>query len=145
MKKMKKTETNTSKKPMKRLIALWVVFVMLIVPFANHVGDKNGAKAEGGETVVSGAGTKTAGLDYVPVQPKNLKLEIDDNDTNINNLKKKDGVETYTLLKGKQEVWNIYRPTVSRESNLPENSEIKFEYIIYDKDADVKDTASEEL
>ena len=140
MKKRKKIETNTSKKPMKRLIALWVVFVMLIVPFANHVG-KNDVKAEGGETAVSGAGTKTAGVDYVPVQPKNLKLEIDDNDTNTNNLKKKDDVETYTLLKGKQEVWNIYRPTVSRESNLPENSEIKFEYIIYDKDADVEDTA----
>ena len=49
MKKMKEIETNTSKKPMKRLIALWVVFVMLIVPFANHVG-KNDVKADEGET-----------------------------------------------------------------------------------------------
>lgn len=49
MKKMKNIETNTSKKPMKRLIALWVVFVMLIVPFANHVG-KNDVKAEGEST-----------------------------------------------------------------------------------------------
>ena len=59
MKKMKKIETNTSKKPMKRLIALWVVFVMLIVPFANHVG-KNDVKAEGesGSTSEEWKGTK---------------------------------------------------------------------------------------
>ena len=63
MKKMKKIETNTSKKPMKRLIALWVVFVMLIVPFANHVG-KNDVKAEGesGTPSTGYAGTKTANV-----------------------------------------------------------------------------------
>lgn len=59
MKKMKEIETNTSKKSMKRLIALWVVFVMLIVPFANHVG-KNDVKAEGesGSTSEEWKGTK---------------------------------------------------------------------------------------
>ena len=46
--KRKETKSNNSKHPVKKLIALWVVFALLIVPFANHVGDKNGAKAEGG-------------------------------------------------------------------------------------------------
>ena len=48
--KRKETKSNNSKHPVKKLIALWVVFALLIVPFANHVGDKNGAKAEGGST-----------------------------------------------------------------------------------------------
>lgn len=52
--KRKETKSNNSKHPVKKLIALWVVFALLIVPFANHVGDKNGAKAEGG----SGTGVK---------------------------------------------------------------------------------------
>lgn len=66
MKKMKKIETNTSKKPMKRLIALWVVFVMLIVPFANHVG-KNDVKAEGesGSTSAEYKGIKTSNVQNV--------------------------------------------------------------------------------
>lgn len=66
MKKMKKIETNTSKKPMKRLIALWVVFVMLIVPFANHVG-KNDVKAEGesGTTSAEYKGIKTSKVQNV--------------------------------------------------------------------------------
>ena len=46
--KRKETKSNNSKHLVKKLIALWVVFALLIVPFANHVGDKNGAKAEGG-------------------------------------------------------------------------------------------------
>lgn len=46
--KRKETKSNNSKHPVKKLIALWVVFALLIVPFANHVGDKNGAKAEEG-------------------------------------------------------------------------------------------------
>lgn len=55
---MKKTDTNTAKHPVKRLIALWVVFVMLIVPFANHVG-KNDVKAdESGTGTTSGNGIK---------------------------------------------------------------------------------------
>lgn len=46
--KRKETKSNNSKHPVKKLIALWVVFALLIVPFANHVGDKNGTKAEEG-------------------------------------------------------------------------------------------------
>ncbi|MDD7284249.1 MAG: hypothetical protein PUG98_10140, partial [Clostridium sp.] len=70
MKKMKKIETNTSKKPMKRLIALWVVFVMLIVPFANHVG-KNDVKAEG-ESGSTSAGGKIAVSSPVDMTVKSL-------------------------------------------------------------------------
>ena len=67
MKKMKKIETNTSKKPMKRLIAVWVVFVMLIVPFANHVG-KNDVKAEG--TVNVSTGQEQTVKDFIRIIPK---------------------------------------------------------------------------
>ncbi|MBU5477115.1 Ig-like domain repeat protein [Eubacterium sp. MSJ-21] len=45
---MKKTQNKEVKtrRPMKRFIALWVVFVLLVVPFANHVS-RDDAKAEG--------------------------------------------------------------------------------------------------
>lgn len=43
-----KNKAQSQKRPMKKLIALWVVFAMLIVPFANYAGDKDGAKAESG-------------------------------------------------------------------------------------------------
>ena len=69
MKKMKKIETNTSKKPMKRLIALWVVFVMLIVPFANHVG-KNDVKAEETGTVNVSTGQEQTVKDFIQIFPK---------------------------------------------------------------------------
>ena len=69
MKKMKKIETNTSKKPMKRLIALWVVFVMLIVPFANHVG-KNDVKAEETGTVNVSTGQKQTVENFIQIFPK---------------------------------------------------------------------------
>ena len=37
--------TKGNKRPIKKLIALWVVFAMLVVPFASYVGEKEGAKA----------------------------------------------------------------------------------------------------
>lgn len=89
MKKMKKIETNTSKKPMKRLIALWVVFVMLIVPFANHVG-KNDVKAEGGETAVS--------VSKLAQNKINVKTDEDGNVSDEQDVKP----ESFTLFKGKQ-------------------------------------------
>ena len=39
--------TKGNKRPIKKLIALWVVLAMLVVPFASHVGQKQGSKAEG--------------------------------------------------------------------------------------------------
>lgn len=62
--KRKETKSNNSKHPVKKLIALWVVFALLIVPFANHVGDKNGAKAEEG----SATGIKTGATQTVNVE-----------------------------------------------------------------------------
>lgn len=56
---------ETKKRPLKKLIALWVVFAMLVVPFANHVSGVNDAKAEGagGASVKTGASqTVTAEL-----------------------------------------------------------------------------------
>ncbi len=62
--KRKETKSNNSKHPVKKLIALWVVFALLIVPFANHVGDKNGTKAEEG----SATGIKTGATQTVNVE-----------------------------------------------------------------------------
>lgn len=52
MKRNQKKETK-SRRPLKRFIALWVVFAMLVVPFANHVG-KDDAKAEESEDSYKG-------------------------------------------------------------------------------------------
>ena len=45
--KRKQEKQNNTKHSLKKLIALWVVFVLLVVPFANHVSGKDDAKAEG--------------------------------------------------------------------------------------------------
>ena len=112
MKKMKKIETNTSKKPMKRLIALWVVFVMLIVPFANHVG-KNDVKAEG-ETENTGKGTLAV------TDPEETTITIDplslEQDETTNALKEHTGknyTKTYCFLKGAQKITKFNVPTYS--------------------------------
>ena len=52
MKRNQKKETK-SRRPLKRFIALWIVFAMLVVPFANHVG-KDDAKAEESEDSYKG-------------------------------------------------------------------------------------------
>lgn len=52
--------TKGNKRPIKKLIALWVVFAMLVVPFASHVGKKEGAKAAPSDIVYcSSVGTVT--------------------------------------------------------------------------------------
>lgn len=45
--KRKQEKQNNAKHSLKKLIALWVVFVLLVVPFANHVSGRDDAKAEG--------------------------------------------------------------------------------------------------
>lgn len=45
--KRKQEKQNNTKHSLKKLIALWVVFVLLVVPFANHVSGRDDAKAEG--------------------------------------------------------------------------------------------------
>lgn len=45
--KRKQEKQNNTKHSLKKLIALWVVFVLLVVPFANHVSGRDDVKAEG--------------------------------------------------------------------------------------------------
>ena len=133
MKKMKNIETNTSKKPMKRLIALWVVFVMLIVPFANHVG-KNDVKAEGesGTTTTGGTIAVSSPVDMT-VKSLNLSLEMDtavEGATPVNLASHTgEGYEkTYTFLKKAQAVAGIEKPTAT---GLTEGTAVNFEYKVY--------------
>lgn len=132
MKKMKKIETNTSKKPMKRLIALWVVFVMLIVPFANHVG-KNDVKAEGesGATTTGGTIAVSSPVDMT-LKSLDLSLEMDraaEGDTPVNLVDKRDET-TYTFLKKAQAVAGIEKPTAT---GLTEGTAVNFEYKVYNE------------
>ena len=103
--KRKETKSNNSKHPVKKLIALWVVFALLIVPFANHVGDKNGAKAEGGSTT----GVKTGNLQIVSEEPNGLSIEVDDTGVVVPHTG-----ETYeksvTLIKDAQKVGKLQLP-----------------------------------
>ena len=45
--KRKQEKQNNTKHSLKKLIALWIVFALLVVPFANHVSGRDDAKAEG--------------------------------------------------------------------------------------------------
>lgn len=133
MKKMKKIETNTSKKPMKRLIALWVVFVMLIVPFANHVG-KNDVKAEGesGTTTTGGTIAVSSPVDMT-VKSSDLSLEMETvaGGATPVNLAIHTGEayeKTYTFLKTAQAVAGIEKPTAT---GLTEGTTVNFEYKVY--------------
>lgn len=135
MKKMKKIETNTSKKPMKRLIALWVVFVMLIVPFANHVG-KNDVKAEGesGSTSTGGKIAVSSPVDMT-VKSLDLSLEMETAAEGVAPVNLVDhtgeGYETtYTFLKTAQVVAGIEKPTAT---GLTEGTAVNFEYKVYNE------------
>lgn len=135
MKKMKEIETNTSKKPMKRLIALWVVFVMLIVPFANHVG-KNDVKAEG-ESGSTSAGGKIAVSSPVDMTVKSLDLSLEmetaaEGATPVNlAIHTGEAYETtYTFLKKAQAVASIEKPTAT---GLTEGTAVNFEYKVYNE------------
>lgn len=106
MKKMKKIETNTSKKPMMRLIALWVVFVMLIVPFANHVG-KNDVKAEESEESYKGTIVKPNVFKDITVTPDEpITIKKDDDGKVI--APDRIGKKSFILLKSKERVSNIF-------------------------------------
>lgn len=72
---------------------------------ANHVGDKNGAKAEGGSTT----GVKTGNLQIVSEEPNGLSIEVDDTGVVIPHTG-----ETYeksvTLIKDAQKVGKLQLP-----------------------------------
>ena len=145
MKKMKKIETNTSKKPMKRLIALWVVFVMLIVPFANHVG-KNDVKAEGesGATTTGGTIAVSSPVDMT-VKSLDLSLEMEtaaEGATPVNlAIHTGEAYEkTYTFLKTAQAVAGIEKPTAT---SPVEGKSVNYEYKIYDDASEVATEGSD--
>ncbi len=146
MKKMKKIETNTSKKPMKRLIALWVVFVMLIVPFANHVG-KNDVKAEG-ESSASGAGTKTGDARFVTIDVDGLVLEMEEGSdgNSTQNLKAKQTVKTYTLLKDAMIFDRLVKPEIAYSPTLTDDqiANVHFEYKIYEEGEPIPATSPDD-
>lgn len=129
MKRNQKKETK-SRRPLKKLIALWVVFAMLVVPFANHVG-KNDVKAEGD----SGTGGELAVSQPVDMTLNTLELSLEmetvsEEATPVNlAVHSGDTYETtYTFLKGAQTVAGIKVPTAT---GLAEGTDVKFEYKIY--------------
>lgn len=134
MKKNQKKQTK-SRRPLKKLIALWVVFAMLLVPFANHVG-KNDVKAEG-ESSASGAGTKTGQERYVSIVVDGLVLEMEeDSDGNTTpNLKAKQTVKTYTLLKDAMIFDRLVKPEIAYSPTLTDDqiADVHFEYKIYEE------------
>ncbi len=112
--KRKETKSNNSKHPVKKLIALWVVFALLIVPFANHVGDKNGTKAEEGSAT---RGVKVVKDSSVGVTVDVSEIRINKDDTGAivpGNLEK-----TVYLLKGVQSVTKLKLPELkSNDTDL---------------------------
>lgn len=103
--KRKETKSNNSKHLVKKLIALWVVFALLIVPFANHVGDKNGAKAEGG-SATGGVKVVTDSSVGVTVDVTGMGINTDDTGAIVAGTSEK----TVYLLKGVQSVTKLKLP-----------------------------------
>lgn len=140
MKKMKKIETNTSKKPMKRLIAVWVVFVMLIVPFANHVG-KNDVKADESGTGTTGGTIAVNGQIDMVLDTLNLSLQMAEagegqESVNLAVHSGEHYEKTYTFLKSAQQVLGIKELTATSPI---ENAAVKFEYKILEENATVEE------
>lgn len=112
--KRKETKSNNSKHPVKKLIALWVVFALLIVPFANHVGDKNGAKAEGG-SATRGVKVVTDSSVGVTVDVSEIRINKDDTGAIVPGTLEK----TVYLLKGVQSVTKLKLPELkSNDTDL---------------------------
>lgn len=113
--KRKETKSNNSKHPVKKLIALWVVFALLIVPFANHVGDKNGAKAEGG-SATRGVKVVTDSSVGVTVDVPEMRISID---PDTGNIATGTSEKTVYLLKGVQSVTKLKLPELkSNDTDL---------------------------
>lgn len=114
--KRKETKSNNSKHPVKKLIALWVVFALLIVPFANHVGDKNGAKAEGGSA--------TGGVTVVKDSSVGVTVDVTDMggisiDPDTGNITTGTSKKTVYLLKDVQSVTKLKLPELkSNDTDL---------------------------
>ncbi|QWT52023.1 Ig-like domain-containing protein [Eubacterium sp. MSJ-33] len=123
MKRNQKKETK-SRRPLKRFIALWIVFAMLVVPFANHVG-KDDAKAEGKTTTTLVAENLTKD---VTVETGTFALEWDAEKNALKEYKTdSDADKAYILYDGKQSVATIKIPECAAAiENLPEGKTVKF-------------------
>lgn len=135
MKRNQKKETK-SRRPLKRFIALWIVFAMLVVPFANHVG-KDDAKAEESEEDYAG--------ELVPVETKDVVNKNGDISLTKNDdgeiIEPKEGPkeETFTLLEDAQEFsWF--------GTNFPyETAEEKDKIVVYFKEYNTSEIPSSKI
>ena len=105
MKRNQKKETK-SRRPLKRFIALWVVFAMLVVPFANHVG-KDDAKAEESEESYKGTIVDPDVVSCIEGVTPDKKIEIKTGDDGKVIEPDQIGTRSYKLLKGKEQVSGI--------------------------------------
>ncbi len=134
--KRKETKSNNSKHPVKKLIALWVVFALLIVPFANHVGDKNGAKAEGG-SATGGVKVVTDSSVGVTVDvSEKIRINKDDTGAIVTGTSKK----TVYLLEGVQSVTKLKLPEL--KSNATDLALLGAAFYGADKSVDLEVTSS---
>lgn len=134
--KRKETKSNNSKHPVKKLIALWVVFALLIVPFANHVGDKNGAKAEGG-SATGGVKVVTDSSVGVTVDvSEEIRINKDDTGAIVPGTLKK----TVYLLKDVQSVTKLKLPEL--KSNATDLALLGAAFYGADKSVDLEVTSS---
>lgn len=83
--KRKQEKQNNTKHSLKKLIALWVVFVLLVVPFANHVSGRDDAKAEG-ETQTTTEEYYTAVLTENPDADKSIFDDVTGSGNNYDNV-----------------------------------------------------------
>ena len=131
MKRNQKKETK-SRRPLKRFIALWIVFAMLVVPFANHVG-KDDAKAEESEESYKGVRVPVETTDVVN---KNGDIFLTKNEAGeIIEPEKGTKEMTFTLLEGAQEFsWF--------GTNIYETPEEKDKIVVYFKEYATSETPS---
>ena len=133
--KRKETKSNNSKHPVKKLIALWVVFALLIVPFANHVGDKNGTKAE------EGSGTR--GVKVVTDSSVGVTVDVTMGiriDPDTGNIVTGTSERTVYLLKGVQSVTKLKLPEL--KINGAEQALLGAAFYGADKSVDLEVTSS---
>lgn len=111
---MNENATKKTERPLKKLIAVWVIFALILVPFANYVGDKNGARAEEAfsETVVSNTDNGT----YIQETVK-LDIATDSDATNKTVIKESDQKSVHILLSKAQGL----QVTPSPENVMPDD------------------------
>ena len=93
---MRETKKKSARRPLKKWIAIWVVFAMLVVPFANHVSGLDDAKAEGQP------GTKTGNVQEIHANLEPGNATVNNTDNTISEIQKKES--DYTLVKDEQKL-----------------------------------------